>query len=82
MLLKNFIVEEWKLLNGSIGTVIDIIYDTPEGPREKNSKPKFVVVEFKRSCVPEQDRKCFDDCPATYVSIPLITERCEKGSVQ
>jgi hypothetical protein len=78
MLLKNFIVEEWKLLNGSIGTVIDIIYDNPEGPRGRGSMPKYVVVEFKRSCVPE-DRKCFDDCPATYVSIPVIIERCEKG---
>jgi PIF1 helicase. len=78
MLLKNFIVEEWKLLNGSIGTVIDIIYDTPQGPRETDSMPKFIVVDFKRSCVPE-DKKCFEDCPATYVSIPVITERCEKG---
>ena len=31
MLLKDYIVEE-KLMNGSIGTVIEIIYDDPRGP--------------------------------------------------
>jgi hypothetical protein len=78
MLLKNFIVEEWKLLNGSVGTVIDIIYANPLGPREEDAIPLYIVVDFKYCCVPE-DRKCFHDCPSTYVAIPVITERCEKG---
>jgi hypothetical protein len=78
MLLKNFIVEEWKILNGSIGTVVDVIYDNPLGPREPESMPSYIVVDFKNCSVPE-DRKCFDDCPSTYIAIPVITERCEKG---
>lgn len=78
MLLKNFIVEEWKILNGSIGTVVDIIYANPLGPREENATPLYVVVDFRQCSVPD-DQKCFDDCPSTFVSIPVITERCEKG---
>ena len=72
--MKNFIVEEWKLLNSSIGTVIDIIYVESNGPHGKDALPLFVVVEFKHSSVPAE-RKCFEDCPATYVSIPTSNHR-------
>lgn len=78
MLLKNFIVEEWKMMNGSIGTTVDIIYDNPLGPRESESMPSYIVVDFKHCSVPE-DRNCFDDCPSSYIAIPVITEQCEKG---
>jgi ATP-dependent exoDNAse (exonuclease V) alpha subunit len=78
MLLKNFIVEEWHILNGSIGTVVDIIYDHVDGPMAPgNPLPLFVVVDFPCSNVPE-DKKCFPHLPRTYVAIPVIHERCER----
>jgi PIF1 helicase. len=79
MLLKNFIVEEWHILNGSIGTVVDIIYDNEDGPMEEgNPLPLFVVVDFPRSNVPEND-KCFPHLPQSYVAIPVVHERCERN---
>jgi hypothetical protein len=40
MLLKIFIVvEEWKLLSGSVGTIIDVIYADSEGPAKKLLSP-------------------------------------------
>jgi hypothetical protein len=78
MLLKNFIVEEWHILNGSIGTVVDIIYDHTDGPMAQgNPLPFFVVVDFPCSNVPE-DKKCFPHLPRSYVAIPVIHERCER----
>jgi hypothetical protein len=77
MLLKNFIVEEWKILNGSVGTLIDVIYDDPSGPTVPGKLPLYCVVDFPASNVPE-NHKCIPGMPPSIVSIPLITEHCER----
>jgi hypothetical protein len=72
--LKNFIVEEWKILNGYIGTVVDIIYDNPLGPREQDLMSSYVVVDIKNWSVPE-DMLLFllllNDVKKDAVSYPL-----------
>jgi hypothetical protein len=80
MLHKNFIVEEWHIsLNGSIGTVVDIIYANEDGPMEAgNPLPLLVVVDFPRSNVPEND-KCFPHLPRSYVAIPVVHKQCERN---
>ncbi len=45
MLLRNFIVE-YKLMNGSIGIVKEIVYENKEGPADRNNLPAYVIVEF------------------------------------
>jgi len=68
---------EWKLLNGSVGTLIDVIYDDPAGCRIPGKLPLYCVVDFLDSNVPD-DQKCIHGMPRTCVSIPVITEHCER----
>ena len=42
---KNFVVEE-KLMNGSMGTVIDIVDDDPQGSKVIGTLPLCAVVDF------------------------------------
>jgi hypothetical protein len=78
MLLKNFVVEEWHILNGSIGTVVDIIYEDDDGPiADGYPLPLFVVIDFPNSNIPEE-HKCFPNRPRTHVAIPVVQERCQK----
>ena len=74
MLLKNYVIE-WKLSNGSVGRVVDIVYDRPEGPGADSKMPSFVVVDFPQCLVPEDEQQ-FPNNP-TYVSIPADTSRCD-----
>jgi PIF1 helicase. len=79
MLLKNFIVEEWHILNGSMGTVVDIIYDHKDGPMAPgNPLPLFVVVDFPSSNVPG-GHKSFPNAPSSFVAIPVVCERCKNN---
>mmetsp|Transcript_8160 Transcript_8160/g.15358 ORF Transcript_8160/g.15358 Transcript_8160/m.15358 type:complete len:325 (+) Transcript_8160:354-1328(+) len=79
MLLKKFIVEEWHIFNGSIGTGIDIIYDHVDGPMAPgNPLPLFVVVDFPCSNISEE-KKGFPLLPRSHVAIPVVVhERCER----
>ena len=43
--LKKYIVEE-KLMNGSVGTVMDSVYDHRRGPNNTGRLPFYVVVDF------------------------------------
>ena len=45
MLPKNYIIEE-KMMNGSIFTVVDIMYDKSRGPNQEGRLPMYVVVSF------------------------------------
>ena len=54
MLLKNFVVE-LNIMNGSVGTVTDIVYKEKEGPREKNNLPPYVVVDFPKCLILKED---------------------------
>ena len=76
LLLSNFVVE-YKIMNGSIGTVTDIVYKDKAGPRDSKSLPAYVIVYFPKSCIPDK-YKLFPDKDGRYVSIPAVTERCEK----
>ena len=45
MLMRNFVVE-YKLMNGSIGIVKEIVYENKEGTADKDSLPAYVIIEF------------------------------------
>lgn len=77
MLLTNQIVEK-KLMNGSIGKVVRIVYRNAEGPRDKNAQPAYVIVDFPDFIINESE-KCFPDLPKTCIPIAPITLRCEAG---
>jgi len=77
MLLTNFIVEEWKVLNGSVGVVKDIIYENANGPVDSAALPAFVVVYFPQADIPE-DRKFHPHLHRNCVAVPVLHERCER----
>ena len=76
MLLKNFVVEH-HLMNGSIGIVREIAYKDAIGPANSSDLPAYVVVEFPNSIMPDTEKQ-FLDRASTWVSIPVVTEKCEK----
>ena len=75
MLLKNYIVE-LGLVNGSIGTVQNIIYKNKQGPHQSGSLPAYVIVNFPECQIPEND-KCFENYPRSCVPIPVDEFKCE-----
>ena len=48
MLLQKFIVEH-KIMNGSVGMAKAILYESPNGPADKNVLAEYVIVGFKQS---------------------------------
>lgn len=74
MLLTNFVVEEY-LFNGSIGTIVDIVYADATGPRSKGSLPLYVVVNFPDVIIPPE--KAWDRSNPTFVPIPVVKQFCE-----
>ena len=74
MLLMNYIVE-LGLKNGSIGTIVDIVYDDPEGPANRNALPLYVVVDFPSSTIPVLD--AWDSEHPTWIPIPVASPRCD-----
>jgi hypothetical protein len=76
MLLTNIIVEK-KLMNGSVGEVVAIMYSNPEGPRDRAAQPAYVIVNFPDFETNEAN-KCFAYLPWTCVPISPFILRCEK----
>ena len=76
MLIKNYIVE-WKIMNGSIGTVVDIVYKNAAGPNNENTQPAYVIVDFPYSCIPPQ-HKIIPNKHSTCIPIPVSTDQCDK----
>ena len=75
MLLVNYI-PELGLMNGSIGTVIDIC--SPNKNRcNSDDDSHYVVVNFEHCTIPE-GQNLIPGKPRTYVPIPVNTTRCEK----
>ena len=74
MLLKNFVVEE-NLMNGSMGTIIDIVYDDARGIKLIGALPLYVVVDFPESTL---SLNLIPGSPSTHIPIPITTEICEK----
>ena len=63
-------------MNGAVGTVKDIVYEEPEGPRG-NHLPAYVVVDF-HNCLIKDGNQWKKSHAKTCVPIPTITEPCEK----
>jgi hypothetical protein len=76
MLLLNQIVEK-RLSNGSLGTVVKIVYQNAAGPHESGALPLYVVLNFPDADIAEED-KFFPDLPRTCIPIEPVTLRCEK----
>jgi hypothetical protein len=82
---------EWGLYHGSIGTVLDIIYQTSLGPHEPSpllgKHPLFVLVNFPQYSGPNmyQDDPRLDDdekeLRKTYVAIPMMNGRCGNNAM-
>ena len=66
MLIKNYIVE-WKVMNGSVGTVVDIVYKNSNGPMKENALPEYVIVDFPYSCrTQDYSKPKIYTCSCTY----------------
>jgi ATP-dependent exoDNAse (exonuclease V) alpha subunit len=76
MLLRNFVVE-YKLMNGSVGTIREIVYESNNGPDNDNELPSYVIVEFPNSTIPEEG-SLIPGKPATMVPIPIVIDCCHK----
>jgi len=74
MLLKNFVAEE-NLTNGSMGTIIDIVYYDARGSKLIGALPLHVVVDFPESTL---SHNLIPGSPSTHIPIPITTERCER----
>ena len=60
-------------MNGSIGTVKEIFYDHPRGPKQTNSLPSYVVIDFPEYTL---GHVFIHGSPSTYIPIPVTTDRC------
>jgi len=87
MLLKNFVVE-LGLMNGAVGTVVDLCYKQCNGPYPDADEVEhgsmfydealqYAVVDFPDCTIPEGS-KFFVNKPRTYIPIPLAEERCDR----
>ena len=76
----NFI-PELGLYNGAIGTVVEINYDTPEGPNNKHGchLPDCVVVDFPHFNPLAVGLKPWDTNNPTHVPIPMYIQPCQFG---
>jgi uncharacterized protein (DUF1697 family) len=63
----------WGLYNGSVGTVVEIIYNNNESPLD-GILPQYVIVEFQQYCGP-----CWDKNNPKWVPIPIVQQKCDKG---
>ena len=71
----HFFVFEEKIMNGSMGNVIDIVYDDPKDSRLQGTLPLNVVVDFKEFTL---SYSFIPGIPPTYITIPITTERFER----
>ena len=74
MLLQNFIVEH-KIMNGSVGMLKAIIYESPNVPADKNALAKYFIVDFKQSTM-SADEPMIEGAPSTWIAVTVVTNRC------
>ena len=68
IILKNYIFE-WKIMNGAIGIVCDIVFDNITGQRKQDDAIHvYVVVEFPNYIIPNVN-KCFQNQAPRLVPI-------------
>ena len=65
-------------MNGSVGMVKAIIYESPNSPADKNALAKYAIVGFKQSTL-SADEPTIEGAPSTWISVPMVTNRCEKN---
>ena len=75
MILHNFCVEH-KIMNGSIGTVIDIRFRSKEGPSDDNGGA-YCIVDIPLSTIPANEA-LIPGMSSKWVPIPVVTNRCER----
>lgn len=68
---RNFI-PKWGLFNGSIGTVIEIVYDNDKGPLD-GDLPEYVIVEIENYCGPS-----WMETKPKWIPIPVVSKLCDK----
>ena len=76
MLLRNFVVE-YKLMNGCVGVVKQIVYKTNNGLANEDDFPAYVIVDFPSCTIPQEDA-LVPNMPATCVSVPVVDNQCKK----
>ena len=64
-------------MNGSVGMVKAIIYESPNGPAEKNALAKYVIVDFKQSTL-SADKPMIEGAPSNWIAVPVVTNSCKK----
>ena len=88
MLLKNFVVE-LGLMNGAVGTVVDLCYKQCNGPYPDADEVEhgsmfydealqYAVVDFPACTIPEGSKFFADQPHTTYIPIPLAEERYDR----
>ena len=65
-------------MNGSVGMVKAIIYESPNGPHDKNALAKYIIVYFKQSNL-SSNEPMIEGAPSTWIAVPVVTNRCEKN---
>ena len=77
MKLKNCVIE-WAIINGSLDSVGDIVFEHSSGQRNQPEILYVLVgVEFPKSTIPGQN-KWFVDKPSARVPIHVVSDQCEK----
>ena len=78
VMLLMIILPNFKLVNGSIGTIREIIYKHKSGPRQIPYQYHNCVIFNFKECTVDEESKWRDDLPSTYIPITPLTIRCEK----
>ena len=76
MLSRNFIVE-YKLMNGSIVIVKEIVYENKEGPADRDSLPAYVIVQFTDYIIQEEDN-LIHEMNSKCVPTQVAEDRCDR----
>ena len=79
ILVRNFIVNDYKIMNGAVGIVKDIQYKEEDRPYHSDRELLVsVIVEFLQTCIP-QEKYLIPGQNPTWIPIPVITEQCERN---
>ena len=80
---------EWGLYHGTIGKVIDIVYENSKGPHHEGTAqerlPEYVMVDFPQYCGPSMyanDKNITSEereKRKTWVAVPMIESRCKNN---
>jgi hypothetical protein len=75
MVLTNYVVEPG-IFNGTIRTIVDIVYESEEGPRKVGALPLYLVVDAPDHTIPEGH--AWDPAHPTWIPVPIDTMPCKR----